>query len=441
VVDLRLRSTAWAYAKSWFVVDCTLVILDWSLLLITHVVSFGGVFRSTKTLRFWRALKMLKFLRWYRMPKLYLNTYNFLRTDLAQTTLTIVSWILGLLTLSHLIACFWYFIGKAEESPSWVLVAQELYMQQSHGREPGDWYLYLTALHWAMTQFTPASMEVSPRNLWERLYNLAVILVSLVLFPTCLTSITNCVAAFRKKNSDYRDARRDLSQYLQDNHISLDLSTRIQSVAFAQYENKRTASRIHEPDVSLLKLLPRSLKEQLHAQLYLPTVIKHPILSALGTCHDRTLVKICDEAMSQGSLEPAEELFAFGKEAEQMYFVVSGCLFYWEGPLPSPNMREEVSSGEWICDQVLWMPWVHRGQMTGFQPSELANLDASIFLKIVDQRSMIRAMCCHFAHCYLAAIVDDELAGACNDLGCATAKLQDMVNIVKSPSISSSRSS
>merc|ERR1712008_432282 len=99
----------------------------------------------------------------------------------------------------------------------WVPVAKELYMQQSHGEEPGDWYFYATALHWAVTQFTPASMEVTPKNLTERLYNLVAIFISLVLFPTFLTSITNCVSAFRKKNSDYSVAKRLLSQYLQDN--------------------------------------------------------------------------------------------------------------------------------------------------------------------------------------------------------------------------------
>merc|ERR1712226_1500554 len=158
-----------------------------------------------------------------------------------------------------------YILGSTFEAiPSWVPWARDLYMEQSDGREPSGWYFYVTSLHWAVTQFTPASMEVTPRNLWERTYNLAVIFMSLVLFPTFLSSITNCVAAFRKQNADFGDAKKDLLQFLQDNRIPLDLSTRIQSVAYAQYENKRNTTRIHEPKVALLGLLPKSLKEQMH---------------------------------------------------------------------------------------------------------------------------------------------------------------------------------
>jgi len=343
------------------------------------------------------------------------------------------------LMLSHLIACFWYILGKnaIEATPSWVPVARALYMEQSHGEEPGNWYFYVTAMHWAVTQFTPASMEVTPKNFWERVYNLVTIFISLVLFPTFLTSITNTVVAFRKRTSEYSDAKKDLCQFLQDNRISLDLSTRIQSVVYAQSENKRNAKRIHEPNVSLLKLLPRSLKEQMHAQLYHPIIIRHPLLKALHSYHERTLVKICDMAMSQVSLESAEELFAYGKEAEHVYFVVSGCLLYFEGPSPSPGIQKEVLAGDWFCDHVLWVRWMHRGQMTGLQPCELANLDGSCFLSIVGQRSMVRAVCRRFAECYLAAIKGDMLEGHCNDLGCSSEKLLNIAGMAASPSFGS----
>ena len=32
------------------------------------------------------------------------------------------------------------------------------------------WYKYSTALHWSLTQFTPASMEVMPQNEYERFF-------------------------------------------------------------------------------------------------------------------------------------------------------------------------------------------------------------------------------------------------------------------------------
>jgi len=299
-------------------------------------------------------------------------------------------------------------------------------MQQSHGEEPGDWYFYVTALHWAVTQFTPASMEVTPNNFWERLYNLAAICIAVVLFPTFLTSIANGVTAFRKKNADSNEAKQNLIQYLQDNRISLDLSNCIQCVVLAQHENKRKATRIHEPDVSLLKFLPPSLKEQMHVETYQPILIRHPILTALAAHHGRTLTKICDRAMSQESLGSSEELFAYGKEAEHVYFVLSGKLIYYQGPPASPQPAQEVSADDWFCDQVLCLRWIHHGQMAGLHPCELAKLHAFSFRKIVDRHTLVREMCCRFAELYLSAINNDDIS----DLGCSKEELENMVSMM-----------
>jgi len=427
VVDMRLSRTVLAYLKSWFFLDFGLVLLDWVLIMLTQQVVFAGVARSAKMLRFWRGFRMLKFLRFYRVPKAYLSTKNLLRSSAAQTTLKITAWLAGIVMLNHVIACFWYFIGMAPgDNPSWIWAVKELYVQQTPGREPGKWYLYFTALHWAVTQFTPASMEVSPKNVWERVYNLFAIFISLVLFPTFLTSITNSVTALGQQNADYSEAKRKLTRYLQENRISLKLSSRIQSVAFAQYDSLRNAERVHEPDVQLLKLLPRSLKEQMHAEVYQPLIIRHPFLEVLACWHERILTKICHTAMSQESLKSGDELFAHGREAEKVHFVLSGNLLYFEGSSPSPQNREDVHAGCWVCDQVLWIQWVHRGLMTAVQPCELANLDGGSFRKLVAKYPRMRSLCSRFAKRYVAAIKENEFEGCCNDLGCSVEALQNL---------------
>merc|ERR1712079_260022 len=121
VVDLRLSRTASAYLKSWFLLDFGLVLLDWVLIMLTKQVVFAGVVRSAKMLRFWRGFRMLKFLRFYRVPKVYLGTKNVLRSSAAQTTLKIFAWLVGIIMLNHIIACFWYLLGMEHvDNPSWI---------------------------------------------------------------------------------------------------------------------------------------------------------------------------------------------------------------------------------------------------------------------------------------------------------------------------------
>lgn len=189
----------------------------------------------------------------------------------------------------------------------------------------------------------------------------------------------------------------------------------------------RSAKRVHEPDVSLLNFLPRSLKEQMHVEVYHPKLITHPFLHLLADAHGRVFMKICHTAMSQESLKPGEELFAHGKEAEKVYFVDRGSLLYCEGSSPQ-NYQVDVRAGSWFCDQVLWMPWVHRGQMTAVQPCELANLDGAVFRQIVAHRPMVHSMCSRFAEHYLAIIRNDELSNCCNDLGCPSKTLQNIIS-------------
>jgi len=369
---------------------------------------------------------MLRFIRVYRVQRFFFGI-NPASLGVSQTAFQISMWIVGMLMLSHLIACFWYLLGTFPvDSPSWVWASQERYMQQ-YGEQPGKWYFYFTALHWSVTQFTPASMEVTPRNSWERVYNLCTIFISLVLFPTFLTSITNNVASWRSKNSAYLEAKKALVKYLQQNRISLELSIRIQSIISAQSHNMRSAQRVHEPDVLLMDLLPRSLKEQMHMEVYHPTLITHPFLKFVADGHERVLMKICHMAMSQESLKPGEELFTYGKEAEKAYFVDCGILLYSEGSPPREE-QIDVHAGDWLCDQALWMPWVHRGQMTAVQPCELANLDGSMFRDIVSQRTLLRSLCSRFAERYLAIIQENEYKGRCNDLGCPLERIQDIVS-------------
>jgi len=260
----------------------------------------------------------------------------------------------------------------------------------------------------------------------ERLFNLCTIFCSLVFFPTFLASITNSVAAFRKTNADYVEAHKNLLRYLRENRISLKLSSNIQSVACAKYRSLQHSKRVHEPDVMLLKLLPRSLLEQMHTEVFLPIITRHPFLQLLGVRHERALIKLCDVAMGQESLDSGGELFAYGKEAGKVNFLVSGRLIYVDSSCKFQQGTEEVHPGTWICDQVLWMPWVYRGQMTADQQCELASIDGASFRKVIGQRPQVRSLCCRFAERYLAAMQAEFKNGTCSDLGFSVRTLEDI---------------
>merc|ERR1719191_2017613 len=93
-----------------------------------------------------------------------------------------------IVSLAHLLGCGFWGISKFGRN-----------FQDSWDLEPG-WasafngssvsYRYTTALHWSLTQFTPASMDLHPTNTLERAYSVVVIMLALVVFSSFVSSIT-----------------------------------------------------------------------------------------------------------------------------------------------------------------------------------------------------------------------------------------------------------
>merc|ERR1711976_256751 len=70
-------------------------------------------------------------------------------------------------------------------------------------------YLYTTALHWALTQYTPASMEVTPRNWAERIYAIFVLLFGLLVFSSTISRITTSMSRLQDmKAKDFENMEK-----------------------------------------------------------------------------------------------------------------------------------------------------------------------------------------------------------------------------------------
>merc|ERR1712032_517037 len=99
-----------------------------------------------------------------------------LQTRITSVTLNIVANILAMvaliLFLSHFIGCIWFYI-----SYSWS--GDDRWLTDSNMENTPWYYQYLTALHWSITQFTPASMGVFPRNSVERAFTITVVMFGL----------------------------------------------------------------------------------------------------------------------------------------------------------------------------------------------------------------------------------------------------------------------
>merc|ERR1719389_166161 len=58
-------------------------------------------------------------------------------------------------------------------------------------------YHYLTALHWALAQVSPGNIDIMPMNWPERLMNIFVMCLTLIIFSSFISSMTVAVTKLR----------------------------------------------------------------------------------------------------------------------------------------------------------------------------------------------------------------------------------------------------
>lgn len=431
VVEMRLKQTAINYLKSWFLLDFPLLVLDWTTLLFLNMdTTVIGVLRSFKTVRMAKLFRFIRLLRMYpavRVPRQLEVACN---SMYVQTLISVSTWMIFMLTISHICACLWCALGQVEwEVPTWWQASERLYIQRSDKdwEHPGAFYMYTTALHWTVTQFTAMKAEVNPANGYERIYAITWALGAISIFTSFVASITGAVMNIRTKSAEITKWKSNLEKYLQENRISMHLSSCVQDCVLAQYTTMKQEQRLHEADVDLLKFLPRSLKEQLHVEVFEDTVRWHPFLQVLDLYVDdgATMRKVYNSAMSEQSLKPSQDLFQYGTAAEKMFFVVAGQLFYFKGANPSPDFDGKVGEGEFICDQVLWMKWTHMGRLTAGSHVEIVTLDGNVFRQIVEKKDTVKDVCRRYAAAWTQALQVKDIV--LTDLPCSPEIIQDVI--------------
>jgi len=419
---MRLTKTARAYIRSWFALDFLLVTLDWCTLFLEDIMTYFGMTRGVKLLRISRLVRLLRLFRLFRVfgkfPSIPPELAHFIDPDMLHTSMRVGSWIVAILFLNHLIACGWYGLGSGVTGiPTWVEVCRQEYVRNNIIEPDLPWY-YATSLHWTLTQFTPASMEVVPENTYERFFAVATILCAIIFFSSFLSSIAAAVALFRRKREEQHINNANLIRFLQENHVSLDLAGHIQAFLSMQQTQRSVVHRVHESDVPQLKQLSEPLKERLASEVFMPVLVEHPLFRGIKMTTETCCTALCTGAMSMQSVLASQHVFSLGDECRAMHFIVAGEMAYFHGVRTKPISGSQhanvmVKAKTWVCEYVLLVTWEHQGLMTTLRmPCELALLSAAAFQNVLLQWPDVRDFCRRYALLFLEEMgqTDAELS-------------------------------
>jgi len=369
------------YLFTWFPLDILIIAIDWALVFLvpsggeSSGTGSAGFARLGRTMRIMRILRLLRLMRLAKVPKYFMLIQEHIQSEDAVVVVRICKLTACVLVINHVVACCWFAIGNVSHTePTWVT--------EFKFADADVVTQYTTSLHWSLTQFTPASMEVFPQNANERCFTLVVVVFALITFSSFVSSITSAMTHLCNMNSEYAKQSVQLNRYLRFHKISMRVAVRIRRHLARTIIKKQ--QRLEEDEVALLKLLSVPLLMDLRLEVYQPLLEHHPFFQRYCEANLVAMRKICYGAIAEVSLALGDLLFGPGETCDRMFFLRSGGLRYHIDSFQSGSgsrltTGEEVQPCEWICEACLWTEWRHCGHMHASVGSLLVAVEAEKF--------------------------------------------------------------
>jgi hypothetical protein len=380
----NLVKIAKAYMRTWFLLDVMLVTVDWIIVALDAVdseQSMLGLFRVGKVVRVIRMMRVVRLLRLLKLRQYWIHVEERIQSRHVLVTLGIVKVLMMIVVINHFVACLWWLAGNTDAGPgytTWVSAHETV----KDITKTGITYQYTTSLHWSITQFTPAAMEVFATNPLERIVSVVVIVFALVTFSSFVSSITKAMQDLGKLNNEHGEQLVVFQRFLRSRKISTELSVRMRRHLEHRLVGGKT--RIEERDVELLKLLSKPLLMELHMEVYTGYLECHPFFEKFSEFNLMGIRKLCHTAIEEQTLSRHDILFSVGDTASKVYFVHSGMLSYIPNWFPIAENVYPCGEGQgWLCEACLWTTWTCVGDAEGEERANLFSVDAELFHEVV----------------------------------------------------------
>lgn len=365
-IEMKPFHIARSYMRTWLLPDIAMVVCDW----LEIFIDLDAPWRLIKLLRLYRLARILKIPETLALIGERIWSEQVL---LVANFIKIVGLVLG---VAHLLACFWYGASQIEANGDMNWVSADGFESVSLFER------YAMSFHWSLSQFVGGMDIVRPHNIWERTFAILVVLLTFVISAGVVSSITSSMTRLQFIAGNRSAQLSSLRRYLMDHRISRKLMMRIQRNAeHAMIEKQRN---LPEGQVELLQVISEPLRVELHFEEHSPILSSHPFFELYSELCPAGMRKVCHHAVTTKVLWPGDVIFSNGETPTfpQMYFICSGTLQYQLFDRGTNMGNERVHAGQWACEGVLWMRWIHRGFLRVTTETRVEALSAKNFQDI-----------------------------------------------------------
>eukprot|EP00811_Abedinium_folium_P029242 NODE_458_length_3028_cov_12.264736.p1 GENE.NODE_458_length_3028_cov_12.264736~~NODE_458_length_3028_cov_12.264736.p1 ORF type:complete len:743 (+),score=139.82 NODE_458_length_3028_cov_12.264736:195-2231(+) len=374
------------YLTSWFIVDCIVVIPDWVTKILDDAdnEAYGDIGKIVKGARAVRAIRLLRLLK---LRRLVHTMYDMIESEHTFIFVNLLKLLGSVLVLNHLIACLWYLLGSYgvnEDLSNWIS-----HSSLSQRSLP---FKYTTSLHWSLTQFTPAGMDVNARNTLERIFSIVVLFFAMVAFSSIVGGITAGMTSLRNLKQDNTKQLWLLRRYMRQRMVPQDLAGRIYSLL--EHKTDTATNFVQEEQIKgVLSQLSVALTNELKYHNRATSLVTHPLFAHFDRCMVAVMHRLCKVALCIEAYGDHEGIFAGGDKAKKVYFlrppatvcinahsheVVAGY-----NPLGCDFLEPPPRQGEAIGEAALWTTWRHQGNFFALSPCEVISIEGGIFSDVL----------------------------------------------------------
>lgn len=383
------------YLSTWFVLDISLVSLDYLNMaqdLNLSWLRFGRIFR---------AFRMLRLLKMTKLDEIIQELAASTGRQWIMLVIAILTSAIAATLVTHFITCIWFWIG-------YTIQQQEEALQQ--GRE--SWILkagawdqpggtqYIHSLRYVMN--SPAPPTIAPESWEERLVDIMNNLFVLVVIGNVISKISGTMAELRAMNEARSRQRREIRVYLSNQDASFELVSRI--MKFVEYKLEKMT-----PVTFDSSLISKTLQTELYMSQRGEFLEVLPIFHLTKEVFPDSFAAIC-ACLKKHVFESKERVFSAGAVATSLFITVAGKFVYME--VEDAGKEQLVQGGEWFEELALYAEGlVHHSTLSSKAFSEVLSLHNEDFIDNLQNSPDCASMFCEYAKEFIDGMRKNAMGG------------------------------
>lgn len=196
--------------------------------LMIYLAVSGGDDDEYRTLRYLKLLRLARLARLincFKIANINLVLESFGKISMNPAMGRLFQFIIGFLSVTHVMACLWWAVGDRNNVSWW---SGDAHSWAVDFADESSSYKYLVSLYWAMGTMSGVGYgDVVPKTSHERLFGIFAELVGVFAFGLVVGYVSTLVESVSYKNSVHRERHLKMSTYIKQRNLPGNLQKRL----------------------------------------------------------------------------------------------------------------------------------------------------------------------------------------------------------------------